>query len=54
MNLLENRRKYAILEDARVEPIVMSMRGYWNGSGTFKEDIENTRADVEMKMEEAS
>ena len=51
VSLLEHRRNEEILGEAKVEPIWEGE--VWNGSGTLKErnETENIRSVVEMKME---
>ena len=53
-SLLEHRRNETTLEEAKVEPIAMVMRIRmleWFGHGTGRDETENIRAVVEMKME---
>ena len=52
VSLLEHRGNEEILEEARVEPIAMVMRRMeWFGHVKGRDEIENIRAVVEMKIE---
>ena len=53
VSLLEHRRNEDILEEAKVEPIAMVMRRRleWFGHVKRRDETENIRAVVEMKME---
>ena len=54
VSLLEHLRNEEILEEARVEPIAMVMRRRrleWFGHVKRRDETENIRAVVEMKME---
>ena len=54
VSLLEHRRNEEILEEAKVEHIATVMRRRrleWFGHGKRRDETENTRAVVEMKME---
>ena len=52
VSLLEHRRNEEILEEASVEPIAMVMRRLeWFGYIKRRDETENIRAVVEMKME---
>ena len=51
-SLLEHQRNEEILEEANVEPIAMVMRRLqWFGHVKRRDETENIRAAVEMKME---
>ena len=54
VSLLEHRRNEEIVEEANVEPIAMVMirrRLEWSGHAKRRDETENIRAVVEMKME---
>ena len=54
VSLLEHRRNEEILEEAKMEPIAMVMRRRrleWFGQVKRRDESENIRAVVEMKME---
>ena len=54
VSLLEHRRNEEILEEAKVEPIAMVIRRRrleWVGHAKRRDETENIRAVVEMKME---
>ena len=52
LSRLEHQKNEEILEEAKVEPIVMVMRRRMARNGFGRNETENIRADGEMKMEE--